>query len=163
LPIQIVAFDRPIWGFYAQDDWKLSPGFTVNLGIRWEYWEAPTEAHGRASNIRNIATDTAPTPGNVIANTPLDLWSPRLGFAWQPFGGEKTVVRGGLGIIRDQLWENLDGNTRLYQPFYHAIEVIAPNFLTPPPSIAALGGTVVTIVSFGITYNPPQPNSSYMT
>ena len=151
------GFRQTYLGFYAQDDWKLSARFTVNLGLRWEYWEAPTEAHGRASNIRNIVTDTAPTPGSVIADTPLDLWSPRLGFAWQPLGGEKTVVRGGLGIIRDQLWENLYGNTRFYQPFYHAIEVIAPDFLTPPPSIAALGGTVLTIGSFGVTYNPPQP------
>src|SRR5260370_42357650 len=53
--------------------------------------------------------------------------------------------------------QNLYGNTRFYQPFYHAIEAIAPNFLTPPPSIAALGGTVLTIGSFGVTYNPPQP------
>src|SRR5260370_42050079 len=104
------GFRQTYLGFYAQDEWKSSARFTRNLGLRWEYCEAPTKAQGRASNIRNIVTDTAPTPGNVIADTPFDLCRPRLGFPRRPLGGEKTVVRGGLGIIRDQLWENLYGN-----------------------------------------------------
>jgi Carboxypeptidase regulatory-like domain/TonB dependent receptor-like, beta-barrel len=151
------GFRQTYLGFYLQDDWKVSPRLTINLGVRWEYWQAPSEAHGLEANIRNIATDAAPTPGKIFANAPLDLWSPRIGFAWQPFSNGKTVVRGGFGIIRDQLWENLYGDTRFYEPFYRAIEVIEPNFLTPPPSIAALGGLVSTVGSFGVTYRPDQP------
>lgn len=151
------GFRQTYLSYYFQDDWRIFPRFTINLGLRWEYWSDPTEAQGREANIRNVFTDTAPTPGKVFNRMPLDLWSPRFGFAWQPLQTQKTVVRGGFGILRDQLWENLYGDTRFYEPYYQAISSIFPNFLAPPPTLAALGGTVATIGSFGVTYTPQQP------
>ena len=144
-------------GFYVQDDWRLSPRLTLNLGLRWEFDSNPSEKYNRTINIRNVYTDAAPTIGPIFNHMPRDLWSPRVGFAWQPFG-TKTVVRGGFGIMRDQLWENLYSDTRLYLPFYDMFSSIGPTFLVPPTSKAAIGGSLESIGSFGITYYPKLPS-----
>jgi len=55
--------------------------FTANIGLRYDFYSNPTEAHGRLSAFRNPATDSAPTVGKLFAGTPLDLLSPQAGFA----------------------------------------------------------------------------------
>jgi len=62
-------------GFYAQDSWKVSPKLTVNYGARFDYDGAPS-----------------PVPHSIYG-------SPRVGFAWDPAGDGKTVVRAGGGIF----------------------------------------------------------------
>jgi hypothetical protein len=152
------AYRQNYFSAYAQDDWRITPRLTLNLGMRWEYWSNPGEANGQLSTIRNLATDPAPTSGPMFASMPKNLFSPRLGFAWQPFASGKTVVRGGAGILRDQIWSDMYGNSRFYTPYYHSVEVIFPNFLTPPSSIASLGGFgTYTVGSFGIDYYAKQP------
>ena len=155
------AYRQSYYSFYAQDDWRITSRFTLNLGLRWEYWSNPSEAHGWLSTLRNLATDVAPTPGPMFASMPKNLWSPRVGFAWQPSVSGKTVVRGGAGILRDQIWADMYGNSRFYTPYYHSVEVIFPNFLTPPPSIDSLVGFLgippITVGSFGIDYYAKQP------
>jgi hypothetical protein len=146
-------------GLYLQQDWRLHPRFTLNTGLRWEYSSNPSEANGRLANIRNVATDPAPTVGNIWRSMPLDLWSPRLGFAWSPSAGGKTAVRGGFGLIRDQIWANLYSDTRFYQPYYDALLYMLPQFQAPPSSLASIQGPFPpeTIGSFGITYTPKFP------
>lgn len=152
------GFRQDYLGFYLQDDWKVTPRLTLNIGIRWEYQSDPTAQFGLAGNIQNIYTATCLciTPGPVYKSVPLDLWSPRFGFAWQPFG-TKTSIRGGYGLMRDQLWENLYGDVRLYLPYYQIITSTDPTFLLPPTSLAQLGGTQSTAGSYGITYTPDFP------
>ncbi|MGH9800941.1 MAG: TonB-dependent receptor domain-containing protein, partial [Blastocatellia bacterium] len=105
-------------GYYIQDDWKITPKLTLNLGLRYELNLPPTE------NINKIAsfdptTNTIKVAGNkeaFIVNGVLQLrdrpgignrlwetdknnFAPRIGLAWRPFGGTKTVIRAGIGTF----------------------------------------------------------------
>jgi hypothetical protein len=108
---------------YVQDDWKVTPRLTLNLGLRWDFRTVPFEESNKmgwldGSNSKGglcIADQTLVTKGVAPAGNgfyrycgrrnPADAsktpFAPRFGFAWRPFGGEKTVVRGGYGIFFD--------------------------------------------------------------
>src|SRR5437588_723168 len=88
-----------LFGVYVQDDWRLRPGLTLNLGLRYEMNTMLTETHGKLSNLRNI-TDATPHLGDPFFNNPtLKNFEPRIGFAWDPFNNGKTAVRGGVGMF----------------------------------------------------------------
>jgi len=140
---------------YAQDDWRANPRLTLNFGLRWEFYSNPTEANHKEVNIRNVATDTAPTVGKFLADTPKDLFSPRFGLAWQLTPDQKTVLRIGTGIFRDQIWANLYGNARTLPPFFQAYFALLPPFLNP------LSGPIpaATTANATMTYYPKFPST----
>jgi Carboxypeptidase regulatory-like domain/TonB dependent receptor len=70
---------NPNMGFYAQDEWKVSPSFTLNAGIRYDLeW------------LHTVNTDT----NNI---------SPRVGLAWSPFANRGTVLRASYGLFYDRV------------------------------------------------------------
>src|SRR5207249_2345801 len=75
----VVSQSNPNLGFYAQDEWKVSPSLTLNLGVRYDL-----------QFLKTIATDT----NNI---------SPRAGFAWAPFKSRRTLVRGSFGLFYDRV------------------------------------------------------------
>ena len=81
------SFNTNDYAFFFQDDWKIAPHLTLNLGIRYEYEQLPTP---QIPNPGFPATAKFPGDKNNIG--------PRLGFAWQPYSGGKTVIRGGYGF-----------------------------------------------------------------
>jgi hypothetical protein len=112
---------------FAQDDFKATPNFTINIGLRYAAYFNPWDVDNVATNFMPSAWDPAKAPqvsrtngritigtgdplnGIIIAgkNSPYgdrmtkdntDLWGPRIGFAWVPFGARKWVVRAGYGI-----------------------------------------------------------------
>ncbi len=101
---------------YINDDWRLSSGFTLNAGVRWEYEAPMTELYGRLVNL-DITPDfshavpiTAGNPTGLLTNKeyPDSLVNPdksgiqpRIGFAWRPTAASSMVIRGGYGIYRD--------------------------------------------------------------
>lgn len=89
------------YSFFVQDDWKLSPRLTLNLGLRYEY---STPYYGSGTN-KNINFD--PASGSLVFASDSDKYlttpdknnfGPRIGFAWQALP-EKLVIRGGYGIF----------------------------------------------------------------
>jgi hypothetical protein len=90
-----------VYGAFIQDDWKVTPALTLNLGLRYDYTTPIFEAHDRQSNF-DFSTGqllVANQNGNsrgLVETDKLDF-APRVGFAYSPFAGRKTVFRGGYG------------------------------------------------------------------
>lgn len=109
--------------FFAQDDWKVRPNLTLNLGLRWSYY-APIQARGDgllgnlvfgSSGLANAKIVTS----KKLTNSDYNNFGPQIGFSWSPnmFGLEnKAVIRGGFGIGYDRLPNALLANTRANPP-----------------------------------------------
>ncbi len=91
--------------FFGQDDFRVTPNLTLNLGLRYEIYAAPTDQHNRLSNF-DLAT------GDILfacvavncsggIQTQYGNFAPRLGVAYTP-GGGKTTIR--LGAVNDLLF-----------------------------------------------------------
>lgn len=88
---------------FAQDDYKVTPRLTLNLGLRYEYWTNPlgasTQTLNAISSVPGVITFGNPkTDKNNIA--------PRIGFAYDVTGRGKTSIRGGFGIAYDVKFQN---------------------------------------------------------
>ncbi len=97
------GYRQSLFGFFIQDDFKLRPHLTINLGLRYEFVTVPTEVNGKISNLRQV-TDSQITVGDPWHNNPsLKNFAPRIGIAWDPFGDGKTAIRAGFGMFYDQI------------------------------------------------------------
>jgi len=99
-PPGLVGLISKRYGFYAQDDFKVTPRLTVNIGARYDIMPYPSEMHNRLSNF-DPATGTILLAGvNTnphLVNTDFHDIAPRIGLAWAP-GSGSTVIRAGYGI-----------------------------------------------------------------
>jgi len=107
------------YGLFVQDDWKLRPNLTLNLGLRWDYYGPPSEARGHLENIIPGASSTGGLQAAVAVmprrmyNSSWHNYGPKLGFAWSPgMFHSNAVVRGGFGIAYDRFDDISFDNTR---------------------------------------------------
>jgi hypothetical protein len=140
-------FRTNYYGLFAQDDWKVRPNLTVNLGLRWEYFSPLREKDGKLSNIifgSNGLKNARISVVEKLSNPDKNNFAPRLGFAYSPdfgesFGGllkeNRAVLRGGFGISYDRTPNVLFSNTRGNPPFFARYQICcgtsASDFSTP--------------------------------
>ncbi|MEO5923855.1 MAG: TonB-dependent receptor [Bryobacteraceae bacterium] len=97
-------------GFFFQDDWRVTRNLVLNLGLRYEYYGAPSEENNfigayspsnllsRTTTVPNLTVE----PGKKWFNADLNNWAPRFGLAWDPRGDGKTSIRMHSGIFYDR-------------------------------------------------------------
>jgi hypothetical protein len=96
---------------FLQDDWKIRPNLTLNLGIRYEFSGAPSEkndilgALDKADAVTSSAniSDFTLLRGSSWYKNDLNNFAPRAGFAWAPWSSTRMILRGGFGIYFDRL------------------------------------------------------------
>lgn len=140
--------------FYAQDDFKVSPRLTLNLGLRYEYWTNPvgdqTQALNAISNVPGVITFGIPkTDKNNIA--------PRVGLAYDPIGNGKTSIRAGFGIAYDVKFQNFASITLPPQLQSELNPGTACTALTPRPGWCENPNGAAFLANGGLpqTYVPP--------
>ncbi len=123
-------FSTSYWGGFVQDDWKMRPNLTLNLGLRYEYYSPLQEKDGRLSNLffgsqGLINSQVRPVTEQFEADR--NNFAPRVGFAYSPKlrvlglgseGGDSTVVRGGFGIAYNRIPVAPLANVRGNPPFF---------------------------------------------
>jgi hypothetical protein len=94
---------------FVEDDWRVIPSLTLNLGLAWDMTTPITEVHNRMA-------DYIPSTGQLLIagqngvsrsagiNMFWGAYEPRVGLAWKVLGSDKTVLRAGFGIYHDSAW-----------------------------------------------------------
>jgi hypothetical protein len=159
-----------IFGVYLQDDWRVRPNLTLNLGIRYEMSTVPSETKGRLSNlvpitaatvVNNVSTPAPRLGAPYFANPTLRNFEPRVGFSWDPFKTGKTAVRGGFGFfdVLPLLYTTITLNGRA-APFFQIVSTSnAAELAGKFPSggqAAILAGTTKPTVEYGSLESQPK-------
>jgi hypothetical protein len=106
------------WGFYGQDDWKVTRNLTLNLGLRYDYNTAWSERNNQAQNF-DYATQSLLPATQPLYSAPKADFAPRIGLSLDPWGTGKTVIHGyaGLFYMPMQFGFNLVNNIPAYQSY----------------------------------------------
>ena len=121
------------FAFFGNDDWKIRPNLTINLGLRYEYWTLPAAEKQQALNAASSV------PGLIsfgVPKTQKTNFMPRIGLAYSPGSSGTTSFRAGFGIGYDVLFDNL--GTLSLPPQLQQTNDVDPKNLTP--NFLATGG-----------------------
>jgi hypothetical protein len=157
---------------YIQDDFKVKPSLTLNLGLRWEYFGPIYEKHG---DLAVAVVGAAPDPltdasvrvGGNLYNSSHNNWGPQIGFAWSPVAlpvtgqemNNRLVVRGGFGIGYSREEEAIALNGRANPPLVAGLNLFGPNILyaasTSPGNFNGYPANPAAVIQFNPATNLP--------
>jgi outer membrane receptor protein involved in Fe transport len=167
------------YGAFFQDDWRILPNLTLNLGVRYDIQTAPTNTQNMIMNFVPGATSTvAPSlpKGILIPGDPgvprggvsnrYNHVSPRVGFAWTPYPNGRTVIHGAAGIFYGSIGGNLwtypsNGEPFSGRPSFSNVIHVSDPYSTDPKEFcngdAACIAAGVGHSPFPFIYNPKNP------
>ncbi len=165
---------------YAQDDWRATHNLTFNIGLRYEANTQLADSQNRLSNIqpgRFVIASGAngqidPSANQLLSQIPIPYvtsqqagydrsllrpaylrFAPRFGFAWTPFGGDRTVIRSGFGLFFNQAAYSIQTSLMKNLPFYFNKQVTTSNDALMPaytttsilnaPNTGTIGGSAM--------------------
>jgi hypothetical protein len=151
---------------FFQDEFKITPRFTLTYGVRYEPFLPWVERHDRINTVvpgrQSTAVPDAPPgflfPGDLprgLANNDYNNFAPRLGFAWDVFGDGKTSVRGGYGVFYESI--NADSLAQENPPFSGFFNTYSGRIEDPFGSVRQTPPPVVTVGKFGCTQISTYP------
>lgn len=159
-PLLTYGTRQTLAGAYFEDDIEARHNLTLNLGLRYEMATVPTEVHNQLSNLLNL-TDAQPHLGSpYFSNPTLRDFEPRVGLAWTPSPGGKTLLRSGFGIF-DVLplpYEFRDITPNPF-PFLRSVLGLVPPGSFPTAAYASLSDVTT---DFRANYVQPNPKRSYV-
>ena len=135
-PVPAADVDNNVFGLYIQDDWQISSQFEINLGLRWDYednavnndYVTPTAIRDTLNAIQALPGYDFPSyfnPADYITNGRdafTGAFQPRIGFSFDVFDDERTVIFGGAGRYYDRVGFNFAFDER-FKPFQFNREV----------------------------------------
>ncbi len=176
---------------YLQDDWKVNPRLTLNLGMRYDFRTVPNETNDRMGwrDLSNplgglLVADQKLVDGGIIPDdgyyrfagrpNPRDasrkVLAPRFGFAFRPFADEKTVIRGGYGVFFDSAeGREIDGASDIY-PYVSRGNYLQTFGQSAPlinsdqmfPNFSDLGPATPAANTFLAVSMSPEPSNPYV-
>jgi hypothetical protein len=158
----LVDLEEPRYGFYVQDDIKVSSRLTVNLGARYDIMPYAKEKYNRLSNF-DPATGAILVAGQTtsprLRQTDYGDVAPRVGLAWALGADRKTVLRAGYGIgyIDPVGAAGILNSTEFNIPYYYLASTIEFPY-TPPTRTLSQGLPALTMPSV----NAPTGNQRYL-
>jgi Carboxypeptidase regulatory-like domain/TonB dependent receptor len=106
---------------FFQDDWKVKPNLTLNLGLRYEYYPPLSDTKHQLSNITFGSSGLLNSSVGIVSSLikpDRNNFGPRIGFAWSPSRVSNSVVRGGFGVAYNRTDDVLFGNARGNPPAF---------------------------------------------
>jgi hypothetical protein len=147
-----------VLGFFVQDDYKARSNLTINVGLRWEYFQPLHEKNNQISNVvlgsgANALTGMSLRQGGNLFTAPKGNFGPQLGFAWSPsMFHDKTVLRGGIGLSYTGLEEAISLNGRDNPPLVSGVGFCCANYAAIPTIVYGVPSSTSSF--FGYPINP---------
>jgi len=126
--------DQSALYWFVNDNWRIRPNLTINLGVRYEYTTTPFGV--RSQSLNEIAS----VPGVAEfeqPRAPKNDWGPRIGFAYSPGNSGRTSIRAGFGIAYDVHYDNIG---ILSLPPQLSVTENTPSLTANIPNFLATGG-----------------------
>ena len=149
---------------FVEDDWRVTPSLTFNLGLAWDMTTPITEEHGRMADYIPQTGQLLIAGKNGVSNAAginmyWGAYEPRVGLTWKILGSDKTVLRLGFGIYHDSAWSQ--GAQGLWQnpPQLGESDVFPATFSAG----CAFSTSYCATLSGATVENPPTPSTGFLS